>query len=679
MKNKDALITKAMLASYISEQRVDYLDLISPFVLKSLPDKVGTIINVHDVADNVNSNYGIDIKQKIVEKILIRLCKDKYGNLIRRETIHGASPRNTESSKNYYVNKIIDNSKFDKRKESMNRLIIEVVNKLKDYINNTYNIIPISYEQAQKYFLDFLNDYNYELYSNGDDIRKIRDLGKNDKNNNRVANFILNEYKSTNGCYTKIKTIQEGYFVSVAIYYFCNSSYVDNPKKIIENTKIILDTRLLIDVLGLNRETESLSMSELINLINTNNGKLYTFSYYVDELAGIIHKYASDSNSRLLLDLDYFRRKKCSNVEVLLWRDTLVEKLKNRGVEIIRDVDYSEQIKEMSWHIDLLELKRNMSSFIDYKQGTSSQVFENDYETLQRISFYKSNNVKHGLPKAIFVTSNIGIIKAAEKTFTDIIFQDDIKLVISDIDLAATLWLSNYNPDSNLSDLVLLENAYAASSPSKNIISEVLRIIDGNINSKNEEVRNDAILLRYKNEYLLDDIAELIQNDEEFIDDSLQNRLINRFGQRISENIRPDLERQVREQVEKQVEERIFQDVAMDKKRSEEIISEKESSIIEIEKFADLQSIEILKLQMETDLRSVELEDSKKINKELKEKYEEIKLREMNKIEKTAESISTKVYQICLVLYGIGVIWIAFQFVRSLKNSLLSSVCFLSL
>ena len=195
MKNKDALITKAMLASYISEQRVDYLDLISPFVLKSLPDKVGTIINVHDVADNVNSNYGIDIKQKIVEKILIRLCKDKYGNLIRRETIHGASPRNTESSKNYYVNKIIDNSKFDKRKESMNRLIIEVVNKLKDYINNTYNIIPISYEQAQKYFLDFLNDYNYELYSNGDDIRKIRDLGKNDKNNNRVANFIFYFFK----------------------------------------------------------------------------------------------------------------------------------------------------------------------------------------------------------------------------------------------------------------------------------------------------------------------------------------------------------------------------------------------------------------------------------------------------------------------------------------------------
>ena len=57
----------------------------------------------------------------------------------------------------------------------------------------------------------------------------------------------------------------------------------------------------------------------------------------------------------------------------------------------------------------------------------------------------------------------------------------------------------------------------------------------------------------------------------------------------------------------------------------------------------------------------------------MKEKYEEIKLREMNKIEKTAESISTKVYQICLVLYGIGVIWIAFQFVRSLKNSLLSN------
>ena len=525
MKNSNALITKAMLASYLNERRVDYLDMISPFVLRALPEQIDSIINIAEVTKKVKNEYGLNINQKTIEKILTRLCKNKSGNIVRRETKDNGLPGNKEIKKSYYVNKKIEHEEFDKRKDKIKKSVDEVVTRLRDYINENYQIIiSITYEQAQEYFLTFLKNYNYDLYSNVDNLREIQGIEKNNSNNYRVAKFILHEYSLKDGCFEKIKEIQEGFFASTAIYYFCNSTNSDNPIKMIDGTKVFLDTRLLIDVLELNQESEAKSMGELISLIKKHGGQLCTFDYYVDEVIGIVHRYLVDKKSRNLLDLEYFRRRRSNDIEIALFEKTIKKTLIDKGVEIIDNFEFGNQIKEQTWHIDSLELRKNMRSLINYSGGESAQAFINDSTTLERISFYKTSNVNFKTQKAIFVTSNYGIIKAAEKTFTDPIFQDDIEIVISDIDLAAFLWLSNYNPSSNLSNLILLENAYAAICPSKEVLNEVIRIIEECENDPDEKIRNEALLLR-GNKFLREDIAEITQNNKENCDETILSKL----------------------------------------------------------------------------------------------------------------------------------------------------------
>lgn len=647
MKNKNALITNAMLASYLNEKQIDYLGMIEPFILRSLPEDENESINIESITKIINKNYGLDIKQKIVEKILNRLSKDRKGNIVRRESVKG--------NRLYYVNKFIDHSKFDNRKERMENLVSDVVTKLMEFINDTY-AKKTNYDEAQKSFVNFLNDYNYELYSTTDNLRRIQASEKHNSSNFRVAKFILSEYAKKEGCYNKIKEIQTGYFASVAMYYFCNSTNIDNPIKLINNTSIILDTRLLIDVLGLNRSSEAESMKELLTLIKDNGGKLCTFDYYVDELDGIIKKYLYDSKARLTLDLDLFRRNKYSNVEILTYKKNLKQKIEHKKITIIEDVDYKQELEDNSWHIDELELKRNMLDLIGYDDGENDTAYINDYNSMQAISYYKYKSVKYNDPKSIFVTSNNDIIHVAKKTFKDRIYQDDIGIVISDIDLAAVLWLSNYNAENNLPDLILLENAYAAICPDKSIINKVIHVIDNNIQSKDEDVKNNALLLRY-NEHLLKDIADITQNDESAIGEGFYNELSSRMKNRVrkevlseeTQNIRKKLTKEIHKEYEDEYQNRLTE-LEMEKenaKLKQLNASKKEQEALDImEKSVVLQS------------KNNKLHDE---NKNLIAGYEEAINFEINKCENRAKTFK-KLFQIIFISFISVIVFYVFLF-----------------
>lgn len=637
MGNKNALITKAMLASYINDKKIDYLDMISPFILKVLPERVGAMINVEEITKKVNDEYGLDIKQKIVAKILNRLCKDKHDNLIKKEASRGDFLRNEESTKNYYVNKEIDNTLFDKRKEQMKHSVDEVVERLKCYLNKEYTVLkPISNDEAQKYFLKFLEDYNFELYSTVDNLRKIQGKERSNSNNFHVAKFILNEYSLKEmGCYKQIEKIQEGYFASVAIYHFCNSANSDNPHKIIDQTRIFLDTRLLIDVLELNRESEARSMAELVALINKNGGKLCTFDYYVDELIGIVHKYLTDTSSRLTLDLERFRRNKTSDAEISLFKEGIRGRLKDKGVEIIQEFDYGQQVEEKTWHIDSLELRRNMRSLINYSGGDNAPAFKNDEDTLERIAYCKYESVMHNAQKAIFVTTNSGLIKVARNTFRDSFFKNDIDIVISDIDLAAALWLSNYNPDSNLSNLILLENAYAAIYPDKDILSEVLRIIEDGINGSDEQIKKDAFTLR-SNERLAEEIAEITQNNKGKVSPTIVQELADRMRREAYNKavitVQNEYVDKIRNEVIRDLDER---KITLDEK--EITINQKEVEIESKYQYAKEVDKKNEETQKRYEQKVEELDLSYEENRRLKKENEDLRHAEIERISKWAK------------------------------------------
>lgn len=640
MNNKNALITKAMLASYINEKQIDYLGMLEPFIIKSLPEEVNSPIEVETVAKKINDNFGLDIKQKIVEKILIRLCKEKNGKIVRKESRKTGFLRETSVIKHYFVNKEINNEEFDRKKEKMENLINEIVSKLQSFYEDNY--FKISYEDAQNYFISFLDDYNYELYSNVDNLRKIQTAEKHNSSNFRVAKFIISENNKKNGCYNKIKEIQEGYFASVAIYYFCKVEEDKNPSKIIDNVSIILDTRVLIDVLGLNRISETESMKELLSLIRVNGGKLCTFDYYIDELKGIINKYLTDIKARMSIDLDCFRREKISNTEIRLYIENLEKEIEDKRITVIKETDYSNMLRDKIWHIDVLELKSNMSKLIDYQYGESDIAFENDFNSLQAIAYYKYCHEKNKTKECIFVTSNYGIVMTAQNTFKDKIYQKGLNIVMSDIELTATLWLSNYNSKSNIPDLILLENAYAAIKPTKDILNKVLDIIDRNISSNNERIKNDALLLRYS-ENILEDIAEVTENDSEKINDSIFKDLTKIQENRVRTKILTEEKNKIEDNIASQYE--MMYQSKMDSienrenkiiEKENELLQEVESAMEAVEFTTELYKVnkdELIEARLENDCVKQENEKIKQENRKMKIEKETIIKKEYEKLE----------------------------------------------
>lgn len=661
MDNMDALITNAMLASYLYETKTDYLGLIEPFVVKLLPDKKNDLINIESISNELHNNYGFDIKIKVVEKILHRLCKK---SIVKSEY--------RSSEKKFYVNKVLKKDKFDNRITKIKLSVSNVIDKLTDYISENYSVI--TKDQSQKMFIGFLQDYNYESYSSVDNLRRIQSTVKYNSNNFRVAKFIINEYESKNGCYNDIKEIQIGYFAAIALYYFCNSDISDNPLNLIKNTLIILDTRVLIDALGLNRNLDAKSMGELISLIKINGGKLCTFTYYVDELEGIIHKYIHDSNARLSLDLDLFRREHKNDVEIEVYRRNLKSKINDVGIQIIDKPNYSELVHDQNWHIDDMLLQNTMLSLVSYDGGASDNAFQNDFDSLQAVSYYKYRNEKFGDNKAIFVTANVGIVQAAKKTISKKIFKDDVDIVISDIDLTAVLWLANFNEKSDLPDIILLENAYAAIQPSKPIIDGALRIINQNLKSKNEEIRNNAFLIRY-DENLLSDIADLTNNDEKALDGNFYNQLTSRIYNRTYKQVMSDISSETRDKIEHKYKDPYEKKIGELEQREVELkqrhkyLTEKENELNQ--KDADIN-------RFKSKFATLEYKNDKlnKENNDLKNDLSNIENSIINKSKKISNKFCSCLYIFVLAISFFIMLFILYQSIRFVIDSISNQFSF---
>lgn len=599
MTHNNALITNAMLASYASEKNITYIQMIEPFIIYSLPRKTGTKIDIPKVANNVYSEFGLDIKSKVVERVLLNLSKDAANNKVKYAK--------EKSNYAYFVNKKMDISDFDNKREYMKSLVVEVVTCLKNYINTEKNIFKkINNNEAQNMLIDFLNNYNAVAYSNIDNIEKIQFSKDITANNFKVAEFIIHEYKNELGCFDKIKQIQEGYFASIALYNFFEDENNINKIYTLKNISIVLDTMLLIDALKLDTEYKSNSMEELLLLIKESGGTLYTFNYYVEELCGIIDKYVADPNSRISLDLDYYRRNNIGLTQIILQlthiRDDVEKKSKiklpNNDLEItvLPSISYDDLISANSWHIDYLKLEEIIKKNINY---SSTLAFNNDCSTVQRI-IYEKEFKKHDY---IFLSSNYSLIFSAKK-FADNQYKH---LFFTDIDLTSKIWLSNYNSKSKLSELALLQNAYAALTPSKEILEDVLDIINRNMNSSDEQLKKDALLLRY-DENLLYYISLVIKNDKSNININTQIELKNS----LTKNIESKVDEALRAKYTAQYKEKDRQYKTLDyknKQREEKLnkkekdLTEKESNITAI--YREKENAEILLKSKEIELNNI--------------------------------------------------------------------------
>ena len=408
MKKNDTFITQSMLSSYMAVETKDYLELILPFVCMCLPQKIDDKIELEKIQATIKDKYSLDIPVNVVEKLLIRLCKQKRGAIVRKV------------SSEYIVNSIYDTNKFENRAIKIKKSIDAVISKMQKYMYKEKYMKNASADKMREYLAVFLDTYNYSVFDDTQSLDTIT-LNKNLESNYYVAQFILTEYKNDTIEFQDILEIIKGSLVAKSIYYFMDSEN-DISKKKIQGTKFVLDTRVLIDVLGLNLEQERNATRELLELIINHGGKLVTFDYYIEELRGIIYRYEKTPEIRLELSLNYFARNGYSSQDASAYAETIEDRLHEYNVEIIQKPDYENNIAAQEWHIDYAQLRDTLNQQIDYrtrKEELYSDALIHDVDTIEAIAYERGNSKRCSIfnCKTIFITKNTDICKAIFKLY----------------------------------------------------------------------------------------------------------------------------------------------------------------------------------------------------------------------------------------------------------------------
>lgn len=548
MSKNNAFVAQAMLSSYLEINAQDYLQLLLPFIGVCLPTKINTIISIEDLQKELQNRFGLEIPCNVIERLLIRLCKKKCGGCVKR------------NQNVYTLEAIYDTKDFDDKSFKIKTSIDAVLRKMKSFMKKKKFLSDITDDKMKEFLITFLETYNYTIYDDVEDLAKIT-LIDSSESNYYVAQFILAEYHEDSLEFQYLLEIIKGSLAAKSIYYFINSENDILNRRIIK-TEFILDTRILIDVLNLNFEQGHKAASEMLKLITQNGGIIVTFDYYVEELQRIMYYFINHPEKRLLLSLNKFTMNIVHGLDISVFADTLKTRLEHLGIKIIESKQLENTNETMYWRDSL---KAEMRNGINYrnKDGVDfSEALLNDASTIEHILAKRGSNKKCSVfdCKTIFVTQNIELCKFIHNLFWKERFRNgEVSFAITDIDLSSILWLSTFSKGSELPELKLIENAYSACVPTKEIMDDFLKRVKSL--EQDEKISAEAAILLRVKFATLDDLTKLSKNSLHNMTDKVvldvTDTMLDRMREEAKEDVYNDPEvKKVLEQVAQAEQER---------------------------------------------------------------------------------------------------------------------------
>lgn len=551
MNNHNTIVTVAMLSAFLSYDKKDYIALIKPFVLKLLPRHEGDVVDIIDMQKSLSTDFGlVDFPIHLLKSILTRCSKSKDGYLRR-------------TNSNYYVKTVYDDSDFNTKQAKIQAGTDSVLAELQKYLNELTTIKCKDKNDAKRRLILFLNTYGYLLVY---DIEELREIKNNiDQNNYHIARFILAQRNINSVIFSEIMEIVKGYLVYKAIYFFSTEQKIDVRSKM-KDTIFIFDTRLLISALGYNRQEDTKACRELIDLIYENNGQVKTFPHMIEEIYGILTKFAHDKESRNSFDLETLIVNKYEKVDILRLRDTLEINLQQLKIEVVELPSYGnvssedKDIKDRGF-IGLEEFKQDL--ILVYKEAgkyPKDNPLIHDIESISAISRMRGRERPCTLEncKAIFVTTNQIIVRTVQDHFKDRWNKREIPFSISEMELTAVIWLKSYDKKTELPCLMLIQNAYAACTPSKALLSALsdkikMLEIEGTISSE------AALILRSQRE-LDGELLELTENNPSKVTNEVIFKIKNKYDESIIDaekdklsTISSEQEKEIKKQARKEL------------------------------------------------------------------------------------------------------------------------------
>jgi hypothetical protein len=507
----------------------DYIENFVPFVVEAVRAADHDEISLPEIQDGIYQEFGLRIPQGALKTILKRVA---HRNLLTRgQGIY----RRTEAlrqSKPLMVGR-----------ENCLRQQSALVSKLVDFCRERHKVSWTT-EQAEGALLSYLTERSTPILAAAVEGTRIVDKKTDVENADfLVSSFVLFTNASDPEGFGFLETITKGNLLANVLLY---PNLGDVGRKF-DKTSIFLDSRIIIQAMGLTRPALHAATRELLELAYGQNARFACFGHTLDEIRRILeaclHVLRNPSRVRRGYGgaLDYFIETGATPSDVQLVTNRLAHSLASLRIRIEEKPKH-----EKSLGVDERRLQTILQTDVGYH---SEDALLHDLESLTAIHRLRRGDVPQSLENcgAIFVTSN-GSLARASARFS---FEEyggargAVPLCMLDHTIETLVWLKTPIQAPDLPRNRIIADCYAALNPSDLLWRAYLNEID-RLRQSGQISEEDYYLLRFSGD------ARRALMDLTFGDhDAFSEGTVEEVLERAKANARAEIEERLQAETEK--------------------------------------------------------------------------------------------------------------------------------
>ena len=368
-----------------------------------------------------------------------------------------------------------DLTDFEKRRTLFKERRNEVGNKLATHLNNNVPGLQAPYEceSALNALINFFVGNGLAVAQSPAQLSLVRKEADG-KINYSIARFIIEEEKQDSVIFDYITDMVKGFFVSTAISF--QPENLSLPHSKFKNLRCYLDTRVIIDALGMRIRSAQKATIELLTMLRDEQAVLCCFEHTVQEIRDIVKAYrsslANPYGKNVHNTLERWDEEHYSVEQVSRFLTLLEKKIEALNIQIIPS---PAKMQTRIRGLKVGKFKEYLKAKVQYRSETA---YENDVLSVMGVMRLRNGQLSPDLEKCghIFITTNVPMIGVVNDCLQE--STDYVPPVVLDTTMSSVVWFKCSSSHKDYPKHKLVENAMLALEPTHTLLKEFFSAID---------------------------------------------------------------------------------------------------------------------------------------------------------------------------------------------------------
>ena len=434
------LVSIAMLKVKYDRNNQDYLDYLRPYVLQVLPEPGAQLVS-QGIADKLISEFGLKVPIQVVERLLSRISKSKA--IIKQNGF-------------FYVQSNSRDDQFEQKRIEAKGEISEVILKFKQHCQERFNL-ELSDEEAMVSLVGFIRSFAVDCLRSFLHATPIPEVPSSRKTDVWAASFVNSAADELGSTWKRVKTLFQSVFLANA--FTCPDSELSTAK--FKDVVFYFDTPMVLSVLGLHGLYEQNKCNELIKQIRELGRNCASPRRDgSDEVVSVLQfaeNHLDDDRFQNRV-LRYINEAAKTKSDIAIIRGSVPQLLKHERISVRETPQYDPR-----YQINETELEGCLDQDIGHM---NPKALLHDINAIRSIYVLRSGISPSRLEqaKAVFVTPNHRLARAADNYSKQFEMTREISPVITDFSLANICWLKKPESADTLISFEILATSFAALS-----------------------------------------------------------------------------------------------------------------------------------------------------------------------------------------------------------------------